>query len=101
MATVKDNRIYVRLSSDVKKEFEMVAAYQGLTPSAMLHSFIVKTVREAKEQSPQIFKGADAEETENKSAKSENPDKTITLDEAKADDKKKNGKKKNKNALKD
>jgi antitoxin component of RelBE/YafQ-DinJ toxin-antitoxin module len=93
MATVKDNRIYVRLSSDVKKEFELVAAYQGLTPSAMLHSFIVKTVREAKEQSPQIFKSS-AKETENKAEETEKSDKVITLGEAKADNKKKKGDKK-------
>lgn len=98
MAKVKDDRIYVRLSSDIKKEFEMVAAYQGLTPSAMLHSFIVKTVHEAKQASPQIFKrGAEIEnktaESENKTPETENLDKVMTLDEAKADDKKKKGKK--------
>lgn len=97
ITTVKDNRIYVRLSSDIKQEFERVAAYQGLTPSAMLHSFIVKTVRQARETSPQIFK-REAGETKNKSSESkasevENFDKVMTLDEAKADDKKKKGKK--------
>jgi antitoxin component of RelBE/YafQ-DinJ toxin-antitoxin module len=92
MATIKDDRIYVRISSDVKLDFELVAAYQGLTPSAMLHSFIVKTIHEAKQASPQIFK-REAEEEENKSAESENSEKVMTLDEAKADDKKKGNKK--------
>ena len=92
MATVKDDRIYVRVSSDIKADFEMIAAYRGLTPSAMLHSFIVKTIHDARQESPQIFgRGAEAE---NKGSEWENPDKVITLDEAKADDKKKKGRKK-------
>ena len=87
MATVKDDRIYVRVSSDIKVDFELVAAFRGRTPSAMLHSFIVKTIHEARQESPQIFERAGDEE-------SENLDKVMTLDEAKADDKKKKGKKK-------
>ena len=94
MTTVKDNRIYVRLSSDIKQQFEMVAAYRGLTPSAMLHSFIVKTVHEAREQFPQIFKLSDTGETGNKTPETEKLDKVMTLDEAIADDKKKKGRKK-------
>ena len=100
MATVKDDRIYVRISSDIKADFEMVAAYRGLTPSAMLHSFIVKTIHEAKQESPQIFERAGDEEPKNKTPDSEKLDRVMTLDEAKADDKKKKSKKKNKNALK-
>lgn len=91
MATVKDDRIYVRVSSGIKEEFEIVAAFRGLTPSAMLHSFIVKTIHEAKQESPEIFKRAG--ETENKTSESENLDKVMTLDEAKADDNKKKGEK--------
>ena len=92
MVTVKDDRIYVRVSSDIKLDFEMVAAYRGLTPSAMLHSFIVKTIHDAKHESPQIFKRVG--EPENIAAESEKLDKVMTLDEAKADDKKKKDKKK-------
>jgi hypothetical protein len=92
MVTVKDDRIYVRVSSEIKADFEIVAAYRGLTPSAMLHSFIVKTIHEARQESPQIFKrGA---EEDNKGSESEKLDKVMTLDEAKADDKKKKDKKK-------
>lgn len=92
MATVKDDRIYVRVSSDIKLDFELVASFRGLTPSAILHSFMVKTIHEAKQESPQIFKRAG--EPENKSSESEKPDRVMTLGEAKADDKKKKGEKK-------
>ena len=92
MATVKDDRIYVRVSSGIKKEFEIVAAARGLTPSAMLHSFIVKTIHEARQESPQIFK-RDKEE-KNQTPETEKLDKVMTLDEAKADNKKKKDKKK-------
>ena len=89
MATVKDDRIYVRVSSEIKADFETVAAYRGLTPSAMLHSFIVKTIHEARQDSPQIFKRAG--EPGDKTPELEKLDKVMTLDEAKADDKKKKG----------
>lgn len=91
MATVKDDRIYVRVSSDIKQDFELVAAYRGLTPSAMLHSFMVKTIHEAREKTPQIFQRAG--ETENKVSESENLDRVMTLNEAKADDNNKKDKK--------
>lgn len=92
MATVKDDRIYVRVSSDIKKEFEIVATNRGLTPSAMLHSFIVKMIHEARRESPQIFnRGA---EEKNQTPETEKLDKVMMLDEAKADDKKKKDKKK-------
>ena len=92
MVTVKDDRIYVRVSSEIKADFEIVADFCGLTPSAMLHSFIVKTIHEARQESPQIFKRAGEED--NIAAELEKPDKVMTLDEAKADDKKKKDKKK-------
>ena len=91
MATVKDDRIYVRVGSEIKKEFEIVAAGRGLTPSAMLHSFIVKTIHDARRESPQIFK-RDKEE-KNQTPETEKLDKVMTLDEAKADKKKKKDKK--------
>ena len=92
MVTVKDDRIYVRVSSDIKADFEMVAAYHGLTPSAMLHSFIVKTIHDARRESPQIFK-RDKEE-KNQTPETEKLDKVLTLDEAKAGNKKNKDKKK-------
>ena len=55
MATTKDERLYVRVKSDIKTDFEAIADYRGLTPSALLHSLIVKTVREARKESPEIF----------------------------------------------
>jgi antitoxin component of RelBE/YafQ-DinJ toxin-antitoxin module len=87
MATVKDDRIYVRVSSNIKLDFELVAAYRGLTPSAMLHSFIVKTIHEARQESPQIFERG--KEENNQTPETEKLDKAMTLNEAKADDKKK------------
>ena len=97
MITIKDDRIYVRAGSEIKKDFELVAAYRGLTPSAMLHSFIVKTIHEARQESPQIFERG--REPENKVSETEKLDRVMTLDEAKADDKKRRAGK-NKNAFK-
>ncbi|HSK73423.1 MAG TPA: hypothetical protein VK892_17125 [Pyrinomonadaceae bacterium] len=42
IASTKDERFYVRVSSRMKQDFELVAEYRGLTPSAMLHSFMKK-----------------------------------------------------------
>lgn len=50
MATTKDDRIYVRVSSDIKEEFKEIAEYRGLKPSTLLHSLIVKTIHEEKER---------------------------------------------------
>lgn len=61
MATTKNDRIYVRVKDEIKDEFQLVADYRGLTPSALLHSLIVKTIHEQRDVTPQIF-------TENKIA---------------------------------
>lgn len=55
MATTKDERLYVRVKAEIKTDFEAVADYRGLTPSALLHSLVVKTVREARKEIPEIF----------------------------------------------
>lgn len=89
MSTTKDERIYIRVGSEIKEDFERVAEYRGLTPSAILHSFIVRTIHEARQEAPHIFRTA-----EPKNQTLEKGDKVMTLDEAKADDKKKRGKKK-------
>jgi len=74
MATkTKDDRLYVRVHSDIKRDFEILAEYRGLTPSALLHSMVVKTVREGREEKPALF------EKKN----------TITFDEAALDDEQK------------
>ena len=53
---MKNDRVYVRINEDIKEDFEAVAVYRGLTTSALLHSLIVKTVHEMREEKPQIFK---------------------------------------------
>ncbi|MCD9186760.1 MAG: hypothetical protein LUM44_10020 [Pyrinomonadaceae bacterium] len=71
--TAKEERLYVRVHSDIKRDFEVLAKYNGLNPSAMLHSLIVRTIREAREEKPSIF----------------DKPKTLTLDEAAMDDEQK------------
>ena len=78
MAT-KDERIYVRVSADIKEEFETVADFRGLKPATLLHTLIVKTIYEAKKENPEIFDKPRSE-----------PDIPVkTLEEAKADDERK------------
>ena len=71
----KDDRIYIRITTQIKEEFERVAEYRGLKPATLLHSLIVKTIHETRKESPEIFKNS--------------TEKIMTLEEAKADDKKK------------
>ncbi len=77
MATTKDDRIYVRVSSDIKEEFEIVAEHRGLKTATLLHSLIVKTIHETKKESPEIF--AEAKSSKQKDDKIP----TKTLDEIK------------------
>lgn len=77
MATTKDDRIYVRINSDIKDDFERVAEFRGLKPSTLLHSLIVKTVYETRKENPELFL-----QTE----KHKEGILTMTLDEAIADD---------------
>jgi len=78
----KDDRIYIRITSEIKEDFEKVAEYQGLKSATLLHSLIVKSINETKRKNPEAFKDAD-ETTETSSVP------VMTLEEAKADDKKK------------
>lgn len=55
MVKTKDNRIYVRVSSDIKEDFKRIAEYRGLKTSSLLHSLIVKTIHEEKERGAAIF----------------------------------------------
>lgn len=83
----KDDRIYIRITTQIKEDFEKVAEYRGLKSSALLHSLIVKTINDAKREYPELFN--DAAET---SDKREIP--IMTLEEAKADNKRKQAKEK-------
>ena len=78
----KQNRLDVRVTDQIKAEFQKVAEYRGLTTSAMLHSFIVKTIYETKKEAPEIFSQLDEP-----NALTGAPVKT--LEEAIADDEKK------------
>jgi len=78
----KDDRIYIRITTQVKEDFEKVAEYQGLKSASLLHSLIVGAINDAKRNTPELFK--DSAET---SDKQEIP--VMTLEEAKADNKRK------------
>lgn len=78
----KDDRIYIRITTQIKEDFEKVAEYHGLKSAALLHSLIVKAINECKRKNPEVFKASiETAETH------EFP--VMTLEEAKADDKKK------------
>lgn len=81
----KDDRIYIRVTTQIKEEFEKVAEYRGLKPATLLHSLIVKAIHETRKENPEIFKNPI-----DKSDTREFP--VMTLEQAKADDKKKRGK---------
>lgn len=51
----KDDRIYIRITSEIKADFELIAAYRGLKSSTLLHSMIVNLIHEEKAKRPQIF----------------------------------------------
>ena len=71
----KNDRIYIRITTQLKEEFEKVAEHRGLKPATLLHSLIVKAINETKKENPNLFKNS--------------IDKVMTLEEAKADDRKK------------
>lgn len=45
----------LRLRPEVRDEFAIAAELRGASMSGLLHQFIVRTIREEKEQSPQSF----------------------------------------------
>jgi hypothetical protein len=78
MATKKLERIDVRVSEQVKEDFARVAEHHGLKTATLLHSIIVKRINDERKEHPEIFSDV---------PKHNMP--TMTLDEAKADDKRK------------
>ena len=52
----KGDWLQIRISEQLKEDFRIAAELRGLTSSALVHSFIVKTVREEKEISPEAFR---------------------------------------------
>lgn len=55
MTTSKEERIYVRVRSEIKDDFKATAELRGLKPSALIHSLMVKAIREEKDKSPVQF----------------------------------------------
>ena len=78
----KNDRIYIRITTEIKEQFEKVAEYQGLKSATLLHTLIVKAINDAKKKTPEIFQ--DAAKT---TGKREVP--VMTLEEAIADNKRK------------
>ena len=60
-ANTKNDRVYVRLNRQLKRDFESLAHFRGLTPSAMLHSYVVQTVHEGRLANPELFGDAPPE----------------------------------------
>jgi hypothetical protein len=53
--TVKTKFLQIRISEDIKADLQVVAELRGLSTSALIHSLIVKTVREEKNREPRAF----------------------------------------------
>lgn len=51
----KDGHLHIRLKPSVKDELKIVADARGMTMSGLVYSLIVKTIREEKNQEPQLF----------------------------------------------
>lgn len=51
----KEDRIYIRVTDEIKEKFKIVAEHRGLKMSALLHSLVVKTVREEEREYPLLF----------------------------------------------
>lgn len=47
--------LQIRINEDLKEELRVAAEVKGLTQSALIHSLIVKAVREAKLETPSAF----------------------------------------------
>lgn len=52
---IKERLVNVRLKEQTHKEFKIACDLRGASMSSLLHQFIVRTIREEKEASPQSF----------------------------------------------
>lgn len=52
---VKEVRINVRTTPQIKRNLEIAARLKGLTVSALVNSAVVKVIREEKEREPEAF----------------------------------------------
>ena len=57
----KNVRFNVRVSPQVREEFQAAARLRGATASSLVHQFMVKVIREEKERNPKEFARALAE----------------------------------------
>ncbi len=57
---VKEIRINVRTTEQIKRDLEITAELKGLTVSALVNSLAVKTIREEKDREPKAFENLPA-----------------------------------------
>lgn len=55
VATKKEVLVTIRIAENVRDEFKMAAELRGSTMSGLMHQFIIRTIREEKQQQPQAF----------------------------------------------
>jgi len=55
VATNKDVLVTIRVAETVRDEFKTAAELKGATMSGLMHQFIIRTIREEKEQEPKAF----------------------------------------------
>ena len=56
MVPIKKSILNLRLNPQTRDEFAIAAELRGASMSGLLHQFIVRTIREEKDVSPQSFK---------------------------------------------
>lgn len=56
MTLKKEVNLNVRIRSDVRDDFKIVAELRGISVSGLLHQYMVKLIREEKERDPEAFK---------------------------------------------
>lgn len=55
VATNKEVLVTIRIAENVREEFKKAAELRGSTMSGLMHQFIIRTIREEKQMSPQAF----------------------------------------------
>lgn len=51
----KASQLQIRIREDLKEDLRATAEFKGLTVSSLIHSLIVKAVRDAKKENPEAF----------------------------------------------
>lgn len=55
VSTNKEVLVTIRVAENVREEFKKAAELRGSTMSGLMHQFIIRTIREEKQISPQTF----------------------------------------------